>query len=365
MYDLIITALQAQQFNQAAQLLKQWQQKKPQDPWLQLAIGQYWEAKGELEKAQVIYTRLLQNVSNTKVLSQTREAMQRVRNQLAHRREHDLSEAKQQPGATATAVLILKPVAGEQRQQAAEGLSNVMQLDAYSARLKLPSQTWRLYRVGPAGELQYFCEQLNAHQTPAGVVLVEDVKAIPVFRVQTIQSFEPQITVVCQNGQGQRGTIQLEWSDVTQWLVGQVPIYESVVDLGPWGKLTRKEATQDYAEIIDWHLHGRGCLLRLCDRAYKHREAASPPTATPVPEEDSPLIAASAWKSLKTYLQTAIPTPPYTDFAGFGEGALDFIQLMPTFEPHIDLARNAPSAWDEAFHLYSSLRFLLTPPGSR
>ncbi|NJL47660.1 MAG: hypothetical protein HC929_09460 [Leptolyngbyaceae cyanobacterium SM2_5_2] len=198
-------------------------------------MGQYWEAKGELEKAQVVYTRLLQNASNTRVLSQAREGIQRVRDQLAHRREHDLSEAKQPPGSGAAAVLILKPVAGEQRPSAVQGLSQVMQLDAYTARLKLPGQTWRLYRVGPAGELQYFCEQLNAHQTPAGVALVEDVKAIPVFRVHAIQSFEPELTVVCQNGQGQRGTIQLGWGDITQWVMGQLPIYESVVDLGPWG----------------------------------------------------------------------------------------------------------------------------------
>ncbi|NJL47661.1 MAG: hypothetical protein HC929_09465 [Leptolyngbyaceae cyanobacterium SM2_5_2] len=70
-------------------------------------------------------------------------------------------------------------------------------------------------------------------------------------------------------------------------------------------------------------------------------------------------MAALAWKSLKTYLQTAILPPPHTDFTGFGEGALDYIDLLPAFASHIDLARNAPSAWDAAFHLYSSLRFLL------
>jgi hypothetical protein len=46
MYDLVSAALQAQQLSQAVQLIKQWQREKPEDPWLALAMGQYWEAKG-------------------------------------------------------------------------------------------------------------------------------------------------------------------------------------------------------------------------------------------------------------------------------------------------------------------------------
>lgn len=356
MYDRILTAIQTQQLTEAAKLLKQWQQKQPDDPWFRLATGKYWEAKGELEKAQMTYTRLLQQASNTKVLSQAREGMQRVRDQLARRREHDLNAAKARPGSEAAAVLVLQPVAGAQRERAIQSFGQIMKIDTYTARMKVPSQYWRLYRSGAAGELQYLCEQLQAANIPAFCVAVGTVKALPVFRVEAIQSFEPEITILCHNSSGQRGTLQLAWDEVSQWVVGQLPVYESIVDLGPWGKLKRKETTQDYAEVMDWHLPQRGCVLRFCDRTYRHRNAAPPPTRPP--RQDTLLIAATAWKDLKQLCQQAIVSSPHTDFAGFGESAIDFIDLLPDLPPQIDLARPAPSPWDAAFHLYSGLRFL-------
>lgn len=356
MYDLVLAALAANQLTQAAKLIKQWQQKSPQDPWLALALGRYWEAKENLEKAQVTYTRLLQTAANPKVLGQAREGIQRVRDQLAQRREHDLNAAKRQPGATGAAILAIAPVAGEHRQTAAQGLAQVLQLDAYTARMRLPSQHWRLLRVGPAGELQYFCEQLQAQQVPAQWATVESIQGVPVFRVEVVQAFGPQIAVICQNGQGQRGRLQLGWADINRWVIGALPLYESVVDLGPWGKLKRKEATQDYSEIMDWHLHGRGCILRFCDRAYNYRDSAPIPTAAEA--TSSALIATTVWKNLKAHCQDCIQVAPYTDFTGFGAGALDFVDLLPFFEPHIALIRPQPSPWDQAFHLYSSLRFL-------
>lgn len=356
MYDLVSAALKAQQLTQAAQLLKQWQQKTPQDLWLKLAMGQYWEVKGELEKAQITYTRLLQSTANTKVLSQAREGVQRVRDRLAQRREHDLNSAKQQPGAAAAAVLVLEPVAGDRRESAAQGLAQIMQLDVYTARTRLPSKHWRLLRVGAAGETQYFCEQLRSQGAPARWATVDQVKGLTTFRVQAIRAVEPELTVVCLNESGQQGTIQLSWGDITQWVVGQLPIYESVVDLDVRGKLKRKDATQDYGEMIDWHLHGRGCLLRLCDRTYKYREAIPLPPAAAYP---SPLIASTAWKSMKSYFEAHITAAPITDFNGFGESALDFIELLPAFDHQVELGRSLPSPWDGAFHLYSGLRFMV------
>jgi hypothetical protein len=361
MYDLVSAALQAQQLSQAVQLIKQWQREKPEDPWLALAMGQYWEAKDEAERAQTTYTKLLQTTANTKVLSQAREGIKRVRDHLARQREHSLNQAKAQPGSEIAGVLVLQPVVGDARQAAVQGLAQVMQMDAYTARTRLPSQYWRLYRTGAMGELRYVGEQLRQQRVPCVWSSIQDIKALPVFRVQTIQSFAPQVTVLCQNASGQKGTLQLQWSEISQWVSGLLPIYESVVDLGPWGKLQRKEATQDYAEVLDWHLHGRGCVLRFCDRTYRYRESAPLPGLWE-PPTDGPLIAASAWKALKTAFEQAIVPPLHRDFTGFGESALDFIDLLPEIPPYLELSRSAASPWDAAFQLYSVLRFLAYAP---
>jgi hypothetical protein len=355
MYDQVSAALSHQQLTQAANLLKLWQQTRPQDPWLKLAMANYWEAKDDLEKAQATYTRLLQSSSNSKVLGHARDGVQRVRDQLARRREHDIQEAKHRSDVKGSAVLVLAPVAGARREAAIQGLSQVMQLDAYTARMRLPSKHWRMFRVGAAGEIQYFWEQLQTHDTPAQWITIDQVKAVPVFRVEQVQSFIPQLTVVCHNVAGQKGTISLDWGEVNQWIVGQLPIFESVVDLAPWGKLKRKEATQDYAEVMDLHVTKRGCVLRFCDRTYSYRDSVEVPQQIQTPS--SSLVAATYWKGMKSFFQQYLPDPD-KNFTGFGQGALDYMDLLPRFDHYLELSRQQPTAWDRAFHLYSCLRFL-------
>jgi hypothetical protein len=355
MYDQVSAALSNQQLTQAAQLLKQWQKAKPHDPWLQLAMANYWEAKDDLEKAQLTYTRLLQVASSNKVLRHARDGVQRVRDQLAQRREHEIQEAKQRSDVSGSAVLVLAPVVGEARQAAIDGLTEVMQLDPYTARMRLPSKHWRMVRVGAAGEIQYFWEQLQNHATPARWLTIEQVKAVPVFRVEQVQAFGPQLKVICQNAANQKGTMALNWGEVNQWVIGQLPIFESVVDRAPWGKLKRKDTTQDYAEVMDLHLLDRGCVLRFCDRTYRYRNSAEVPGQAQNPTVS--LVAATYWKGMKTLFQQYLPTPD-KDFAGFGQGALDFIDLLPQFNHHLDLSRQQPTSWDSAFHLYSCLHFV-------
>jgi len=355
MYDQVSAALSNQQLTQAATLLKQWQQAKPQDPWLQLAMANYWEAKDDLEKAQITYTRLLQSASSSKVLRHARDGVQRVRDQLAQRREHQIQEAKQRSDIRGSAILVLAPVLGDARQAAIAGLSEVMQLDLYTARMRIPSKHWRMFRVGAAGEIQYFWEQLQNHATPARWLTIDQIKSIPVFKVEQVQAFGPQLKVICQNTANQKGTISLDWGEAHQWVIGQLPIFESVVERAPWCKLKRKDMTQDYAEVIDLHLPKRGCVLRFCDRTYRYRGSAAVPGQTQTPSVS--LVAATYWKAMKALFQQYLPAPD-RDFTGFGQGALDFIDLLPRFDHYLELSRQQPTDWDSAFHLYSCLHFV-------
>lgn len=355
MYDQVSAALSSKQLNQAAKLLQQWKLAKPQDPWLKLAMANYWEAREDLEKAQASYTRLLQTASNSKVLSQARDGIQRVRNQLAQHREHELQAAKRQSDVKGAAVLVLTPIEGERRETAIQGLAQVMQLDVYTARMRIPSKYWRIFRVGAAGEIQYFWEQLQAHHTPALWVTIDQVRAVPTFRVEQVLAFKPQLKIVCLNSAGQKGTIVVDWGEVNQWLNAQLPIFESVVDLAPWGKLKRKDTTQDFAQVMDLHVKKRGCILRFCDRTYNYRDSIDVPGQPQTPSAH--LIASTSWKGMRALFQGYLSTPDKA-FTGFGQGALDFMDLLPRFDSYLDLARREPSAWDRAFHLYSCLKFL-------
>lgn len=357
MFEQIITTLDQGEFAKAARLLKAWKEEAPQDPWLQLALARYWEATHEWEKAETAFRRLLQQSTNAKLMTQSRQGIQRIQDEQARQREHLLDQARAQPGAEAPGLLVLEPVQGKEREVAATGLAQVMRIDPYTARLLLPGQYWRIYRVGPIGELQYFCQTLVEQQTPAFSLPVSPLIELSVFRVQYVQALRPQISIVCQNDAGQLGSIAFDWADVSQWVIGQVPVFESVVDLGPRGHLQRKEVTQDYAEIIDLHLHSRNCVLRLCDRTYTYRQSVSfiPQKAE---EPSAQIISRVAWDALKQLLSQKVSGSSWSDFSGFGKTALEFITLLPSIPTHLDLMRRAPSSWDQAFHLYSSLHFL-------
>lgn len=355
MYDAVLLAIEGKQLAQAAKLLRQWQRAHPTDPWLGLALGRYWEAQGAGDRAQVIYRRLLQQVTNTRLLSLARAGLQRTNQAQSPSPQGQRPPDNALMGSTQPAVLVLMTVPEPHRSTAARALAQVMDIDLYTARLRLSSQHWRLYRVGPLGEMQHWCEALNHQGVPCGCIALDQITQIMIWPVVAIESFTPQLRLICQDRGGLQNILTASWGEVQRRVVGQVPIYESVVDLGPWGKLQRRQTTQDYAEIMDWHLEDRG-IVRFCDRTYNHRDSAVIPTLGPQGRTGGQAIA---WRALQNYCEEQGPPPLLKDFSGFGLAALDFMDLIPDLGGTIDLGRDQPTAWDKAFQLYSSLRFLL------
>ncbi|MEL6382875.1 MAG: tetratricopeptide repeat protein [Cyanobacteria bacterium J06626_18] len=356
MQEAIAAALNKQDFRVAAALLQQWKEKDPQNPWLLLMIGQYQEATERWESAEKTYLKLLRQSTNPKLMGQARQGIQRVQTQLKEAQEEALETAKAQPDSQDPALLFLEPVPGEQRQATAQGLAKVMKIDAYTARLQLPGKGWRLYRVGALGEMQYYSQALTEAEVPAFWVKHGDVKALQVFRIQHFRQVQPQAEVVCQSADGQMGAIAFAWSEVSQIVTGQLPLFESVIDTDAFRKLQRKEKTQDYAEVIDLHFHKRRCILRVCDRTYDYRQGNPLPNDGTIP--DRSLSTRPQWNALIAYIREQVKTPVHTGFTQFGEGSLEYLDLLPVLKPHLNLPRTKPSNWDAAFHLYSSLHFL-------
>lgn len=356
MQDAIAAALTKQDYRAAAALLQQWQAKDPKNPWLLLMIGQYQEATERWESAEKTYLKLLRQAANQKLMGQARQGIQRVQSRLADAREEAIETARAQPDSQDPGLLCLEPTQGEQRQAAAQGLAKVMQIDPYTARLQLPSKGWRIYRVGTSGEIQFLSQALTESRSPAFWVRHADVKALQVFRVQYFRHIEPQAEVICQNPDGQIGAITFSWPEVSQRVVGQLPLFESVVDVDEWKRLQRKEKTQDYAEVVDLHLHRRKCILRLCDRTYNFRQGNPLPNADSI--LDKALSTRPRWNALVQYLHKQVKVQVQSDFNRFGEGALEYLDLLPTLKDYLNLSRTEPSYWDPAFHLYSGLHFL-------
>lgn len=344
MIDPVVAAFDRQDYKTAAQLLKQLHQQSPENIWVRLYIGRLQEVSGKQAAAESIYRQLLQDTTNAKVISEAREGLQRLQTQ------------RTAPGAAASpGFLILEPVAGD-RVNAAQNFARIMNIDAYTARMILPSRGWRLYRAGAMSELQAWGQRLQQAEILAFWVSLAKLQKIRVFRVQYFQMASPQPTVVCLNEVNQPGALTFDWSEVTNRVAGLLPIFEDVLDVGLRNQLKHREETQDYAQLLDLHLPRRNCILRLCDRTYQFQNGVVFDAS-----QDGGLSTMQAttrirWNQLTEFLGDRFTQPPVgSDFAPFAETALEPLERIKAFPAYIDLFRKAPTAWDQAFHLYSEL----------
>ena len=354
MYELVAAAIADQDYKRAAQLLKQWQKTAPKDPLLLLQIAKLQPETLQFDAAEKTYLKFLKRVNSPKLMGQARTGLRQVQQRREAAQHQALTEATAVLGSDEPGILIIEPP--EDRKTAAQALAKVLKIDPYTARMQLPSQGPRLQRIGPVGELGFYGAALQQGGIPTFWAKVDQIKALQTFRVQHFRQLQPpaQPIVVCTSPQGQLGAIEFDWSEVTQRVVGQLPVFEQVADLGPWGKPKRKEQTQDYVQMLDLHLHQRGIVLRVCDRTYEFTKGADLLPA----DAGRQLTTRRQWNALLQVVNQAASGPALNHFSSFGQGALEFIDLLPYINPYIDIDRRAPTNWDPAFHLYSTLLFL-------
>jgi tetratricopeptide (TPR) repeat protein len=348
MLDRVAAAIERQDYRTAAQLLEQMRQESPQNPWVEFYSGRLQEVSGNLEAAANVYQQLLRVTINAKIITQARQGLQRLEAIAQAQRKQAQAQATAEPSNTQTGVLVLEPVASETKTVAAQKFAQIMHLDPYTARLQLPSRSWRLYRTGAIGELRFLGQDLRNAEIPCFWATLAEIQQICIFQVSHFQSVAPQSTVVCQNEQGQLGSLTFNWSEVTQRVVGLLPIFEQVVDLNIRGKLERKTKTQDYAQFCDLHLPGRQCILRLCDRTYQFQHS----------QTSRQMTTRINWNHLLNFLNQQLPDAKvWSDFTPFAETALEQIELLGHIKSQIHLFRREETNWDPAFHLYSGLAF--------
>lgn len=374
MIDQVADAFERKDYRTAARLLKQLVKQEPKNPWVRLYVGRLHEATGKLESAEAVYRQLLQNATNPKVMAQARQGLGRLEAVAQEKRRQALAEATADPNSAELGVLVLEPISSEGRQATAQKFARIMQIDPYTARLQLPTRGWRLYRTGPVGELKFYVSSLRQADIPCFAASLADIHQINVFNINYFSEAgnTPQVTVVCQNAQGQLGTLTFNWSEVTQRVEGLLPLFDEVVDLDARRQLQRKTQTLDYVQFCDLHLFERNTILRLCDRNYQFQQGIAFAPAS-LQDQYGELTAPtlhqgttrSNWNNLLDFLNRQLPQRPvWSDFTTFAETALDFKEMLGHLRSHIDLFRREDTLWDPAFQLYSGLIFLRDHPKS-
>lgn len=347
-------ALQQRNYSQAVKLIKPLIKQYPDEPQVQWYVGNIHEAMGQWKKAETVYRKLLRQTTHPKLVRQARKGLERLKLAASDRRQVAIAQASADPSQAGDGFLFIAPIPGAQKKEAAQGFAQIMGIDAYTANIQLPSRTWKLYRTGPMAELSVYAKELQETNIKTFALSLKQLKKIQVFQVNSIQTLTPAVRVVCQNSEGQLGEMTFQWSEAIQSIAGLLPIFEEVVDLGPYNKLKRKEKTQDYAQVHDLHLPERHCVLRFCDRLYNFNEGIS---VGALDHPELPQVYATTrlkWNALTKLLDSySQPTASWLDFTTFGSSALDYLDLTDGFTSHINLFRKEDSKWDRAFQLFS------------
>ena len=353
MIKQVATAIEHKDYHTAAKLIKQLLKETPEDPWVHFYLGQLQEVSGKRQQAEKIYRQLLRNTSNTKIVNQARQGLQRLQEIDQEERQRAISKATSEPSHAEPGVLVLEPLASELKTTAAPKFAQIMQLDPYSARLMLPSRGWRLYRTGQVGELQFYGEQLQQVGIPCFWTTIAAIKQIQVFQVKHFSESDPKPTVICRNQENQIGSLSFDWSEVTARVVGMLPIFEQVIDVDSRHQLEWKTKTQDHAQFCDLHLPSRNCILRLYDHGYEFQKGIE------IADQASQNTITINWNSLMQWIFKQIPqVKTWSNFTHFAETALDQTEMLGNIQPHIHLLRREKTNWDPAFHLYSGLVFV-------
>jgi tetratricopeptide (TPR) repeat protein len=372
----IAAALEAKDYKQAAQLIKQFQKESPENPWVQYYIGRYYELTNNLDKAATTYKQILRDITNPKIASQARQGIQRIETAQQNLREQAIESAKNDPSSQEPGLLILEAVSPEDKPAAIQNISRIFKTDIYTTRMQVQSRGWRLYKTGPIAELRVYGQELIGAGIPVFWATLADIQKIQIFQVQYFQSVSSP-AVVCKDRLDRLGSIEFSWSEVTQQVEGLLPIFIDIMDYSPNRRneeFRHKEITQDYAQVCDLHLPSRNCILRICDQNYEFQQGvdftksseAIPASPTgknkKARRQNSPHIPQSTtrinWNNLLEMLDEQLDVTVWSEFTPFAETVLDYTHMLSKIDSHIEVDRKSETPWDPAFQLYSGLAFL-------
>jgi hypothetical protein len=361
---------------------------EPENPLVKLYAAQLAEGCNYLDRALELYREVLQISVNPKVGTPAREGIGRLeaRRDIAKQQARSLakSEAAELPEP---ALLVLEPIAPELKQLAAQKMAQIMDIDAYTARLQLPSRGWRIYRHGNLGELNYYQQQFQQADIPSFCTSTSDLKQVYVFNVAHIRDLSPKARIACTDDRQEERIFNVDWSEFSQITFGLLPIFEDVLEITK-NRTLRKPKILDYIQVCDLQVKSRRCIFRICSLTYDFsdrkltgencsltgllkgnssllgiddgfkvtKSGLLVATSPDIPRKQVNQTSHNNWQNLIATIKEYVGDIPIQDsFTPFAESALNFPEFLGHVNPRLEVLRKADSNWDKAFQIYSSL----------
>ncbi len=353
MFEQVESALNRQDYRTARHLIKTLVHNQPHNDLVHLYAAQLQEATEHFDNATKIYKRLMVESVNPKVVSDARTGIQRIQTIFQSQRQISLEQALQKAGGDEPGLLILEPVCAEKKPVMAKQLAIIMQLDAYTARLHLPSRGWRLYRLGSMGELNFYHQQLQQAQIPGFCAPLHSLQKMIVLSVKLIEEFNPQAVFNCVGEQGEKLQMGFTWSEVKQIVTGLLPTFEEITEVTAsttHTNIRHKSKILDYVQICDLHVPSKNLILRFCNQNYSFQKDVGNGLGS--------LTSRDNWLHLLSQIHKKTSQAKlWSDFTPFAETALAYPEMLQKVTAHVPLMRRNNSLWDQAFQLYSGLIF--------
>ena len=355
--EQVAEAFDRKDYRSATQVLKELWKQQPGNPQVQLYRGRLYEVAGKLDQARDTYKHLLKAVPTPKLMAQARQGIERVDQLDREQRQREIARSIAAPNQDQQGLLILEAIAQTDRPAAAQALSKIMAIDGYSARLQLPNRGWRIYRMGPIGEMALYGQQLRSSKIPAFWVTEESLHQPKLVQVNHViqTGNHPKVSGTCAGD-----AIEIDWngSDVTSSAQGSSPIFDRALEFDPlrreYSSRARKETVKDYAVFFDLHLKSRNLILRFCDRTYDFQSGVRWESGDRLERTG----LRSQWNHILQWFKPVMDSKPFwNDFAPFSDTATDFVHLLKAIDPGFYLYGQEESRINAAFHLYSLLAF--------
>ena len=363
MFEELERSIESKNYDIALKIIEQLQEQGVDELWLRYYNTLMIEKQERFIEAEKNYRQIIKDsiYPDPKLIGLIRNAIERIN---IYKQEIKTQEQQVKANKKAIfsnienshdlAILVLTEVSLAQKQQLAPELAQIMEIDRYTAMLQIPTRSWKLYKTGQLGELNFYQTELAGVGIPCFCYPINQVNSMTVYNVDYVTHKQKSLVFNCQDELQQKHTLSVSTNEITSIAKGMMPLFELTVniekEIGGDNVMVKRESTLDYVAFLDLHCPIQNKIFRFDDRSYQFDfdKSLSGTTTTQ-----------AKWKELENNLNNHTNSPTiYNTFKVFAENVLQFPEMLQQIKSHVRLYRRDDSLWDQAWQLYSSLIFL-------
>lgn len=361
MFVEIQLAIETKNFDQAIILIEKIPPQEEKYLWQNYYYGLIAEEKNDIIEAEKKYRQVLKDsiFPNPNIIKKIKVGLERIQNiknlekakekqSLQQQKTDIFNELENHHHRDELAILILKPVSVDEKNNLAKNFAEILELDIYTAKLQIPTRNWRLLKTGKWQELQSYYQMLERFSIPSFCYPIKAINNIEVYQVNYLESFNQKISLICENKAQKIINFTVDIEQISSQVEAMLPIFEMSLHTDTKGKLVRKQTTLDYINFYDLHIKNQNLIIRFNDNRYQFERGNKDFLEVKTSREK--------WLSLTKFIRDNLNNVAlYSDYVSFAESVVQFPKMLQQIDAKIQLFRKEETLWDEAFQLYSGL----------